>query len=80
MTTETKKRSPSPETLRKRASNAYIDAQAESQKSMTALVAAVNRYNAATAGEMTARKACEAASLPVGPEPKRLRLTDEEVK
>lgn len=68
-TKETTKRTPSPETLRKRTMNAYIDAQAATAKAKTAMVAALERYSEAADNECEARNDCLTASLPVTLEP-----------
>lgn len=73
-------RTPSPETLRKRTSNAYIDAMAETKKAFIAVGAAHARYEEAASAELAARKECIEAGLPVANMPPTLRVTEEAPK
>lgn len=71
----TKTRNVSPETLRKRTSNAYIDAQAKTAKAKAAMVSALERYIEAADNECEARNECLSAGLPVNLEPTHYGLS-----
>ncbi|MFI5402436.1 MAG: hypothetical protein ACHQ1G_05825 [Planctomycetota bacterium] len=59
---------------KKKAANAYIDAQAKSAKARASLDAAMERYAAATCAEEEARAECARLEMPVGNPPELLVL------
>ncbi|HKX46192.1 MAG TPA: hypothetical protein VJP77_05780 [Planctomycetota bacterium] len=59
---------------KKKAANAYIDAQARTAKARAALDAAMERYAGATSDEEAAREECARLEMPVGNPPEALEL------